>query len=412
MGNAAQSGYPDVWGKHTPWIGDHTGPSSYVTGGESLGQQNSFGGGNQFGGRSMDLVVAEAISYSGNYAVEVLSPVGSGGTPNSRYLRWFYNNAAPTGTPLTLGPLSAAATQSTYTTNGVMTVVGANSLSAGQFVLLTNGASAAGIFLNGNIVEILSATPTSYVFNFAAAKTLHYTIATDTLKYQVIYGGSTSNPVALGDAPGQSIAVTAVAVASNVLTITCGNTGTTIVPGNFILLQGLAAGEVPQGAIVQVLTANTTTITANLIAPNLSVTSGETGTATVLVTNGNAPITASKNSYPINGSTVAATAATSSAAGAVTVIPVLQTLAPGNLVIIQGLTHGAAINGLTSAVLATGLTSTNVELNGYIISAVSTGTGDLGALGLLTTGLPIGDGEVAPGTNLSGETVRLMVVGS
>ena len=42
-----------------------------------------------------------------------------------------------------------------------------------------------------------------------------------------------------------------------------------------------------------------------------------------------------------------------------------------------------------SAVLAAGLTATNVELNGYIASAVTTGTADLGALGLLMTGLTV-----------------------
>lgn len=404
MADTAVSGYLDIWGKHGAWVGDHTGPASYATGGESISAGPK-------GLRSLDFMGVEEISYSGNYLAKVVSPIGSGGSAQARKLRWFYNDTAPVGTPLILGPLSAAATQSVYTTNGVATVTGANTLSAGQFVLLTNGATAFGIFLDGVIVQITAATPTSYSFNFGPAKALHYAVGTDTLKYQVIYGGSASNPVTLGDAPGQSIAVTAVAVASDVLTITCVNTGITVVPGNFIVLQGLAAGEVPQGAIVQVLTASATTITANLIAPNLSATSGETATATVLVTNGNAPITASQDSYPINGSTVAATAASSSAAGVVTVLPVLQTLAAGNLVIVQGLTHGSTLNSLLSAVLTTNLTSTNVELNGYIITGVTTGTGDLGSLGLLTTGLPVGDGEVAPGTNLAGETVRMMVVG-
>jgi hypothetical protein len=411
MSDTAVSGYPDIFGKHGVWVGDHTGPASYVTGGETIGAPNAFGGANRYGLRSVDLVVAEQFSHSGNYAVEVLSPVGSGGSANSRVLRWSYNPPGAIGVPLTLGALSAAATLSAMTANGVVTVTGANTLKAGQFVLLTNGATAVGIFLNGAIVQITSATATTYTFNFAAAKSLNYASAADTLKYQVLYGGATNNPVTLGAASGQSIAVTAVAVASNVLTITCVNTGTAIVPGVFIVLQGLAAGEVPQGAIVQVLTANTTTITANLIAPNLGATSNETATATVLVTNGNAPIQASQDAYTISGTTVAATAATSSAAGAITVLPVTQTLAPGNIVVVQGLTHGSALNGLITAVLAASLTATNLTTNGYIASAVTTGSSDLGSLGLLTTGAPVGNGEVAPGTNLAGETVRMMVVG-
>jgi hypothetical protein len=402
--------FADVFGKHGVWVGDHTGPASYTLGGETIGTPNQFGGSNKFGTRSIDLVVAEALSHSGNYSVEVQSPIGSGGSAQTRVLRWSNYPPPQAGVPLSLGPLSAAATLSAMTTNGVVTVTGANSLVAGQFVLLTNGASNKGIFMNGAIVQIVSATSTTYTFNFAAAKSLNYASAADTLKYQVIYGGA-GNPVVLGAASGQSISVTAVAVASNVLTITCVNTGTTITPGMFIVLQGLAAGEVPQGAVVQVLTANTTTLTANLIAPNLSVTSGETATATVLVTSGNAPITASLESFPINGSTVAATAASATAAGVVTVLPVLQNLTAGNIVVIQGLTHGAALNGLVSAVLTTGLTAINVEVNGYIATGVTTGTGDLGSLGLLETGVPVGPNEVAAGTNLAGETVRMMVVG-
>ena len=299
-------------------------------------------------------------------------------------------------------------TNSTFTANGVATVLTTTPPPVGSFVLLTNGASAKGIFLNGAIVYVTSVVAgTSYSFNFAAAKSLNYASAADTLKWQQVFGGNASNPVALGTATGQAISVSAVAVASNVLTITAVNTGITVQPGMICLLQGLAAGEVPQGAIVQILPgATATTLTANIIAPNLSATSGETATLTVLTTNGNAPISAGQVSYPINGSTVAATAASSSAAGAITVLPVLQNLVAGNLVIIQGLTHGAALNGLITPVIATGLTATNVETNGYIATSVTTGTADLGSLNLLTTGAPVNGNQVASGTNLAGETVQ------
>ncbi len=368
---------------------------------------------------------SDATTLSGNYRVRfVPTAVGSnqvragGGVGGPSVSGWTAvwefagaSNFPQIGIPLTLGTLSAAATQSTFTANGVCTVLTTTPPPTGSFILLTNGASAAGIFLNGAIVYVTaSVAGTSYTFNFAAAKALNYTIATDTLKWQRVYGGNTSNPVALGTASTQSIAVSAVAVASNVLTITCTNTGTAIAPGNFCLLQGLAAGEVPQGGIIQVLTASTTSITANFIAPNLSVTSGETATLTVLTTGGNAPIQATLDSFGINGTTVAATAASSSAAGAVTVLPVGQTLIPGNLVIVQGLSHGSSLNGLTSAVLSTGLTGQNVELNGYIITGVTTGTADIGAIGLLETGIPLNGLQVASGTNLNGEQIQFGAV--
>jgi hypothetical protein len=360
---------------------------------------------------------SNCVTQSGNYEVKFVpttagSPRAGAPSPSQSGWKAVWNYAsgaagAPVANaPLTLGPLSAGATNSTFTANGVATVLTSTPPPAGSFILLSNGASGKGIFLNGAIVYVTSVVAgTSYSFNFAAAKSLNYASAADTLKWQQVWVNS-SNPLQLGNT---SIAVTAVAVASNVLTITCANTGTAIQPGNFILVQGLAAGEVPQGCIVQVLTANTTTLTANLIAPNLSATSGETATATVLVTNGNAPVQA-LTSYSISGSTVAATAASSSAAGAITVLPVNQNLVAGNVVVIQGLTHGAALNGLITPVIATGLTATNVETNGYIATSVTTGTADAGSLSLLATGTPAAGSQVSTGTNLSGEVVQFGAV--
>jgi hypothetical protein len=370
---------------------------SYVPGGDTvnlksitsplaLGQDTAIG----FPGNITDYSV---ISAPPGFSASLIK-----GASLSSWAMQVFQNAAetPVGTPITLGPLSAAATNSTFTANGVATVLTTTPPPLNSFILLTNGASNKGIFLNGAIVQVTAVVPgVSYSFNFAAAKSLNYASATDTLKWQQLLGGSPNNPVALGTAAGMSIAVSSVAVASNTLTLVCSNvlaanpTGLAINPGNFIVLQGLVPGEVPQGAIVQVLTASTTGITANLIAPNLSATSLETGTATVLVTNGNAPIQATQDSFSINGTTVAASAASATAAGLVSVLPVNQTLTTGTIAVIQGLTHGAALNGLMSAVLAAGLTATNVELNGYIASAVTTGTADLGALGLLMTGLTV-----------------------
>ncbi len=69
--NTPVPGYTDVWGKHAVWIGDHAGPASYTTGGETLGQaSNAFGGVNQFGLRSIDAAFGD-LTVSGTYYVRV-----------------------------------------------------------------------------------------------------------------------------------------------------------------------------------------------------------------------------------------------------------------------------------------------------------------------------------------------------
>lgn len=289
------------------------------------------------------------------------------------------------GVPLTLGTKSAVASLSAFSANGVLTVTIPNTLLPGQFVVLSGGASSASIFLTGVILQVVTASATQFTANFAAAKSLTYASVADILlTYQVVQAGPGNN-LQLGTTVAP---VTAVAVASNVLTVTAANS---FVRGNFVVLQGLAAGEVPQGAVVQILTASATGFTANIIAPNLSATTGETATATLLVTNGGAPLVAGAVST-INGTTVAATAASATAAGLITALPVTQDYIPSNLIIIQGLTHGAALNGGIYQVLATGLSATNLEANGYIATAVTTGTADSGTAALLVTGSPTGGG--------------------
>ena len=371
----------------------------------------------------------DCTTLSGNYRVRfVPTAVGlnniRAGAPSPSQSGWTAvwehagaSNVNIPGVALTLGTLSAAATSSWMTSNGVVTVNTTTPPPLNSFVLLTNGASSAGIFLDGAVVEVTAVVAgTSYSFNFAAAKSLTYgssgSPTTDTLKWQQIFGGFSGNPVAMGTGTGQSITCTRFTVASNVLTVVATNTGVTVVPGMFVVIQGAAAGEVVQGAIVQVLTSSATGFTANIIAPNLSQTTGETATATVLVTNGNAPIIATQAIYPISGSTVAATAATSSAAGAITVLPVTQNLSAGNLVVVQGLGHGAALNGLITAALAASLSTSNVTTNGYIASAVTTGTGDAGILGLLMTGTQLYGNQVSSGTNLSAEQVQFAALES
>ena len=132
----------------------------------------------------------DCTSKSGNYKVRfVPTDVGNniiraGSTSPSQSgwtAVWEYAGSSVSpqiGVPLTLGTLSAAATNSTFTTNGVATVLTTTPPPLGSFVLLTNGASGKGIFLNGTIVYVNAVTAgVSYGFNFAAAKSLNYASA-------------------------------------------------------------------------------------------------------------------------------------------------------------------------------------------------------------------------------------------
>jgi hypothetical protein len=359
---------------------------------------------------------SECTSLSGNYKVRFVptsvgynqvragapSPSQSGWTAVWEYTGASDNPLADTGSPLTLGTLSAAATQSTFTSNGVLTVATTTPPPVNSFVVLSNGTSGAGIIFNGSMGQVVSVVAgTSYTINFGAMKSLNYTVATDTLKYQVVQVTPT-NLLQVGT----PVTVTSVAVASNVLTVVCAGL---VTPGTIGVIQGLVAGEVPQGAIVQVLGGSTSTgFTANIIAANLSATSGETATFTPIVTNGNAPLTVDV-ANTITGSTVAATATISTAAGKITVLPVAQSYVPGQLFIVQGLTHGSALNGGIFQVLAAGLTGSNVAANGYIATAVTTGTADLGSAAPLIAGYPPDGAQVASGTNLSAELIQFGV---
>jgi hypothetical protein len=385
-------GYPDLIGRRFAWVGYGNGPSSYAVGGDQL----FLPGYNNY----IDAVFGPSYSVSGNYQV---TPIPSNvGSRKTWSLKWSPVAAIDQQFPLTLGALSAAATTSAMTANGVGTVVVANTLSPGNFVLLTGGASGKAIFMNGQIVQVVTASSTQFTYNYGPAKSLSYVSAADTsLKFQVVQIGST-NLLQPGSATSQVATITAASVASQVATITAANT---FIPGQFVVLQGLAAGEVTNGVIAQILTASTTQFTAAVQCPNVTNAS-DTGTATLLVTNGNVPITMA-SAETITGTTVAATAASASAAGAITVLPVSNNFIPGNLVVIEGLTNGAPLNGQIFPVLAASLTGKNMTANAYLTAAVTTGTADLGAASVLVSGYPTGASEVYAGTNLSAEQVQI-----
>ncbi len=405
MNTSYVQGQSVEYGEFKPALLTATGPSSYSVTGDVV-----------YNPASGDYInfPMDCTTQSGNYTAKFVpttagviragapAPSQSGWTAFWEY-RGSQNQPIP-GVPLTLGTASAAATNSVYTVaDGLCVVSTTTPPPVGSFVLLSNGTTLKGIIFNGVIVYVSSVVAgTSFSFYFGAAKALHYVSGTDTLKWQRLYGGYTGNPVAAGP----SVAVTSVAVATHALTVLCANSAAVIKPGMFVMLQGLAAAEVPQGAIVQVLTTSATQFTANIIAPDLSATTGETATASVLVTNGSAPIQATQTIYPISGSTLAAAATVAATAGIISVMPVVQNLSAGNLVCIQGLSHGSTLNGLVTGVIATGLTNSNVETNGYIDAAVATGTDDAGTLGLLVTGVPPYGNQVTAGTNLSAEVLQ------
>jgi len=406
MGNQAVSGYTDIVGKHGLWIGDHTGPSSYVTGGESIGNANAPG---SFGLRSLDLVAAEALSHSGNYAVEVLSPIGSGGSAQTRNLKWFYsptnslNPSVPVGVPLGLGTLSAAATQSTYTSSGLLTVVGANTLSPGQFIVFSNGASGAGIFLNGVMAQVVTASATGYTCNFGQGLALAYTIATDTLKYQVVQASSGN----LLQAQALAAPITGVLATAILLTVTQANS---LVVGQFVALSGTfkAASLYASGAIVQITSASSTGWTAKWQGTIIAQTSSEVGVSSLLVTNGGAPVVASQSAFGAITNTLAVAAA-ATAAGLLTLTSI-QNMQAGNLIVVQGVGVNTTLNGTIATVIAASLTNIVIKANGWTVIE-NTQAETVGTASVLVTGYPVGTGEVTAGTNLSGETVRLMVLG-
>jgi hypothetical protein len=141
MGNTAVKGYTDVWGKHGAAIYDHTGPASYVTGGEKLTPQS-------FNLRSIDW--AESMrSSNGALSAIAVSPPGGGGNATSITLLWQYSgttsvasvsqNAAGVGmtpgvtVPIAFSAPAAGGTQAT----GTLTVLTATTFSS----IITNPGS-------------------------------------------------------------------------------------------------------------------------------------------------------------------------------------------------------------------------------------------------------------------------------
>ena len=361
------------------------GVSDYVTGGyqvtaAQLGLTRIFGA----------HVIAKNASGA-PYGTGVVFPAGSFGTiptpATSVNLLVTQSAAGSVGLPITLGAVSTA-TASALTSN-VATVTAANTFLPGQFVALQGAANAGFADLNGLIVQIITASATQYTFNITHA---NVTSGADVALTATLLT-TASGPLNSGTA----IASTNSALTSNVATITMANT---FLPGQFVVLQGFANALATafNGYIVEIITASATQFTFNFNHAN--ITSGaDTGTAALVVTPGNAPIAAGRPTSISN------TALTSN----VVSLTSNQQLFAGQIVIIQGLTAGAALNGLLLQVISTGLTNALFEAN---IKSVNIGTAaDVGVALPLVSGPSTAMSEVPAGTNLSGVNLFLEVRG-
>ena len=108
MGNTAVAGVEPWGGRSRATILDHTGPTSYATGGETLGQ-SAFGGPNVLG-LSGFYKVDGGLTVSGNYRVDAL--YGGTGPRAAIKLKWTYagNNMGVDGVSSSGGSAMTAGT--------------------------------------------------------------------------------------------------------------------------------------------------------------------------------------------------------------------------------------------------------------------------------------------------------------
>jgi hypothetical protein len=291
------------------------------------------------------------------------------------------------GLPLTTGAV-ATATLSALTTN-VATVTAANTFLPGQFVALQGAANAGFADLNGLIVQVITASATGFTFNYTHANVASGADVALTATQITAATGPLNS--------GTAIASTNSALTTNVATITIANT---FQPGQFVVLQGFtnALATAFNGYIVEVITATATGFTFNFNHANIA-SAADTGTAALVVAPGNAPITVGRPSSISN------TALTSN----VVSLTSNQQLFAGQVVIVQGLTAGAALNGQLLQVISTGLTNALFEAN---IKSANIGTAaDVGIALPLVAGPSTAMSEVPAGTNLSGLNLFLEVRG-
>lgn len=319
------------------------------------------------------------------YQASFVFPSGSfGATPSpASSINLVVTAPTITGTVIGPGPVSATTSTAIGVTSNVITVTQVNTLVPGQFVLLKS--FTAGGAINGTIVQVLTASPTQFT---AAYPTPNITAATAdvTGTYQIIQAGA-GNQLTTGAVAN----ITNSLATSSLLTMTCANSFTA---GQFVIIQGLTNGATSNGVIVQIASASATQFTANWTGTSFT-SAADVGTASLLVTSGNAPVTTDISASITNS---VATASSAGTAGVIT-LTAQNGLQPGNIVVIQGLTNGAAINGDLLVVNAAGLSTASFVAN-HKTAAITTGA-DSGTATLLVTGVPTGPQVVSPGTDLS-----------
>lgn len=322
-----------------------------------------------------------------------LSPVFNPTT--SKVVIWAPAVAA--NTPITAGPVSVTSTLSAMV-SGVGTITIANTLKAGNFVLLKSFTQLGA--LNGQIVKVVTASATQFTFSLGGASNV--TSGADvTGTYQRIHAGS-QNVVGVG----ATAAITNSLSTSSLLTMTVSNS---FVPGQFVYIDGLTNGATANGVIVQVLTASATQFTANWTGTSF-LTGADSGTVAPLVSAGGAPIVTLTATAVTNS---LATASSAGTAGVITLTAV-NGYAPNNIVVVQNLVNGAAVNGDLLAINAASLTS-KVFVANHPTAAFSTGA-DTGTAALLVTGSPASGAadaaqEVEAGMDLSAYTFQLLAIG-
>jgi hypothetical protein len=289
----------------------------------------------------------------------------------------------PSGTFLTLGAATGTSTLSVCTAANLVTITAPNSLVAPCFVVFQGAANGNIAKANGQLVYVTAATATTFSFTWAGIGGAVSSAAdTGVLAYPVVTqsGGATFAGVATG------IPTTTV-LASNVGTITAANT---FVPGQLVLLQGLTNASALNGYTVQVLTASATQFTFNLNHANVTTGSETTGSVVPMVTQGRTPITTGFSASVTN----------SVLTSNVVSLSAVQNFPVNTLVMVQGLTNGAALNGYVGTVIATGLTNALFEYN-FNHANISTGADAGAAAPLIVGAAPEDSVEIAAGTNLT-----------
>lgn len=356
----------DAWGASDVGLFTVVGDTSYPTGGYAVT-------GTTFGFR----LLAGLTQIANNTAA-----VGYELWYNSttQKLQVLLNGSNASGLPLSLGTVSSASTLSVATAANLVTITAPNTFVAGQFVVFQGAGNGNIAKANGQLVEISAATAASFSFTWAGIGGAVSSAAdTTALAYPVIAGGAN---VIAGPATGTP---TTTVLTSNVGTITVANT---FVPGQLVLLNGFTNAATLNGYTVQVLTASATSFTFNLNIANVTTGSETTGNVIPMTVGGNPVIT---------GTAVALS--NSVLTSNVVSLTAKQNFPVNTLVMPQGLTNGAVLNGYTAAIIATGLTISLFEYN-FNHANISTGA-DTGVVAPLIVGASTGGTDIAAGTNIS-----------